>query len=110
MSAMPGFAMESSANGTSLSTTTARFIGTLSRDAVPFLTTRKVFAWAEISVTSAKGLMHKDSYLAEQGHWMGRPGQARVTRMGPVDAMTGVHVAGQAFVLMSGRVALPDHL
>jgi PhzF family phenazine biosynthesis protein len=54
------------------------------------------------------GLMDKDSFNAEQGHWMGRPGQARVTRVGPSDAMTGVKVAGHGFVLMSGQVTMPD--
>ena len=46
-------------------------------------------------------------FTAEQGHWMGRPGQARVTRVGPADAIKGVRVAGRAFVLMSGEVELP---
>lgn len=54
------------------------------------------------------GLMGKDSFTAEQGHWMGRPGQARVTRLGPTDAMTGIKVAGQGFVLMKGEVDLPE--
>ena len=51
-------------------------------------------------------LMPADSFVAQQGHWMGRPGQARVTRMGPRDAMTGVKVAGQAWRLMSGELFL----
>ena len=54
------------------------------------------------------GLMPKDSFVAEQGHDMGRPGRATVTRVGPVDAMTGVKVAGQGFVLMRGQADLPD--
>ncbi|MCU9838845.1 PhzF family phenazine biosynthesis protein [Ruegeria sp. WL0004] len=54
------------------------------------------------------GLMDKDSFTAEQGHGMGRPGQARVTRVGPAQAMTGVKVAGQGFVLMRGQVCLPQ--
>ncbi len=53
------------------------------------------------------GLMTKDSFIAEQGHDMGRPGQATVTRVGPVDAMTGIKVAGQGHVLMRGQVELP---
>lgn len=56
----------------------------------------------------AHGLMQKDSFIAEQGHWLGRPGQARVTRVGPVDSMAGIRVAGEGFVLMSGEVSLPD--
>lgn len=54
------------------------------------------------------GLMDKDNFIAEQGHWMGRPGQARVSRVGPVDAMTGIRVAGQGHVLMRGEVDMPD--
>ena len=54
------------------------------------------------------GLMDKDSFVAEQGHWLARPGQAQVKRIGPADAMTGVSVAGQGFVLMRGDVDLPD--
>ncbi len=52
-------------------------------------------------------LMAKDSFTAEQGHWLGRPGQARVTRVGSNDAITGIKVAGTGFVLMSGNVNLP---
>ncbi len=53
------------------------------------------------------GLMQKDSFVAEQGHGMGRPGQARVTRVGPAEAPTGVRVAGEGFILMRGTVDLP---
>ena len=51
-------------------------------------------------------LITQDSFTAEQGHWMGRPGSARVTRVGPADAMTGIRVAGSGFVLMRGTVDL----
>ncbi|MDP5219226.1 PhzF family phenazine biosynthesis protein [Ruegeria sp. 2205SS24-7] len=54
------------------------------------------------------GLMDKDSFIAEQGHGMGRPGQARVTRVGPREAMTGIRVSGQGFVLMEGQVNMPE--
>ena len=54
----------------------------------------------------AQGLMEKDSFCAEQGHWMGRPGQAQVTRIGPAEAMTGICVAGRAWRLMSGELHL----
>lgn len=53
------------------------------------------------------GLMEKDSFIAEQGHWMGRPGQARVGRCGPAQNMTGISVAGKGYVLMRGTVDLP---
>lgn len=55
----------------------------------------------------ASGLMQKDSFIAEQGHDMGRPGQATVTRVGPPDAMTGVKIAGRGHVLMRGQVDFP---
>lgn len=54
------------------------------------------------------GLMQKDSFTAEQGHDMGRPGQATVTRVGPSEAMTGIKVAGKGHVLMRGQVDLPQ--
>ncbi len=53
------------------------------------------------------GLMPKDKFVAEQGHDMGRPGQAVVTRDGPADAMSGIKIAGKGFVLMRGQVDLP---
>ncbi|MFY2825695.1 PhzF family phenazine biosynthesis protein [Ruegeria sp. MALMAid1280] len=54
------------------------------------------------------GLMPKDTFIAEQGHDMGRPGQATVTRVGPPDAMTGIKVAGRGHILMRGQVDLPE--
>ncbi len=54
------------------------------------------------------GLMEKAEFAAEQGHGLGRPGQARVARVGPADAIEGVQVEGEGFVLMRGTVDLPD--
>lgn len=54
------------------------------------------------------GLMAQDSFTAEQGHWLGRPGQARVTRVGKPEAITGIRVAGSGFVLMTGETDLPN--
>ncbi|MEW2911178.1 PhzF family phenazine biosynthesis protein [Leisingera sp. JC11] len=54
------------------------------------------------------GLTDKAEFTAEQGHSMGRPGQARVARVGPAGAIEGVRVAGEGFVLMRGTVDLPD--
>lgn len=56
------------------------------------------------------GLMGKDRFIAEQGHEMGRPGQATVTRVGPPEDMTGIKVAGCGHVLMRGQVDLPETL
>ncbi|NVO54386.1 PhzF family phenazine biosynthesis protein [Rhodobacteraceae bacterium B1Z28] len=55
------------------------------------------------------GLMDKDTFMAEQGHDMDRPGQATVTRVGPAEAMTGIKVAGRGHVLMRGQVDLPEN-
>ena len=54
-----------------------------------------------------RGLIDKDSFTAEQGHWLGRPGQARVARVGPAEAIAGIRVAGTGFVLMTGEADLP---
>ncbi|CAM3834000.1 PhzF family phenazine biosynthesis protein [Phaeobacter inhibens] len=54
------------------------------------------------------GLMTSDQFIAEQGHGLGRPGQAVVTRVGPADAPSGIRVAGRGYVLMRGTVDLPD--
>jgi len=53
-----------------------------------------------------RGLIESPNYVAEQGHDLGRPGQARVEVLGPRDAISGVRVSGQAHVLMSGDLLL----
>jgi len=53
-----------------------------------------------------QGLIDSPAYTAEQGHWLDRPGQARVEVVGPRDAIEGVRVSGQGYVLMSGNVHL----
>ncbi len=54
----------------------------------------------------AKGLIEAPRFVAEQGHGLGRPGQAQVEVLGPRDAITGVKVGGQGALVMSGRVFL----
>ncbi|MEM9199556.1 MAG: PhzF family phenazine biosynthesis protein [Pseudomonadota bacterium] len=54
----------------------------------------------------AKGLIDRPDFVAEQGHWMGRPGQAQVRVLGPRDAITGVEVAGTGVVVMDGRLTV----
>ncbi len=54
----------------------------------------------------SEGLLDADRFVAEQGHWMGRPGQARVSRVGPADDIAGVRVGGQGYVLMRGFLNL----
>ena len=52
------------------------------------------------------GLIETPRFVAEQGHWMGRPGSAQVQVLGPREAPTGVMVGGQGVVLMRGELAL----
>ncbi|MGZ2256795.1 PhzF family phenazine biosynthesis protein [Roseobacter sp. A03A-229] len=53
------------------------------------------------------GLLESPAFVAEQGHGMGRPGQAQVRVLGPRDAITGVEVSGHGAIVMSGTVHLP---
>lgn len=53
-----------------------------------------------------QGLIDTPRFTAQQGHWLGRPGQAEVEVLGPRDAITGVRVSGQGWVLMSGTLQL----
>ena len=46
------------------------------------------------------------NFIAEQGHWMGRPGQAQVQVLGAQRDIQGVRVAGTGHVLMSGELYL----
>lgn len=48
------------------------------------------------------GLIENPTYIAEQGHGLGRPGQAQVEVLGPRDAITGVKVSGRGVIVMSG--------
>lgn len=47
-------------------------------------------------------LIDDRNFIAEQGHWMGRPGQAQVQVLGAQRDIQGVRVAGTGHVLMSG--------
>ena len=55
----------------------------------------------------SRGLIDAPTYVAEQGHWMGRPGQARVEVLGPREAVSGVKVSGTGRIVMSGMLRLP---
>ena len=52
------------------------------------------------------GLIETPDFIAEQGHWMGRPGAAQIKVLGPSDAPTGVKVGGQGRILMRGELLL----
>ena len=54
----------------------------------------------------ANNLIQSPSFIAQQGHGMGRPGQAQVEVLGAKDHITGVKVAGPGYVLMRGEVAI----
>lgn len=47
-------------------------------------------------------LIDRPRFVAEQGHWMGRPGRAEVEVLGPPEAIEGVRVGGSGVVLMRG--------
>lgn len=51
-------------------------------------------------------MIENRNFIAEQGHWMGRPGQAQVQVLGPQKQIAGVRVAGTGHVLMSGSLFL----
>lgn len=55
----------------------------------------------------ANGLISEPKFVAEQGHGVGRPGQAVVEVLGPPDNITGVKVSGNGVVVMSGAAYLP---
>jgi trans-2,3-dihydro-3-hydroxyanthranilate isomerase len=52
------------------------------------------------------GLIDSPRFVAEQGHWMDRPGSADVEVLGTRDAIAGVRVAGRAHLLMRGELLL----
>lgn len=54
----------------------------------------------------ARGHLEEARFVAEQGHWMNRPGQAMVEVLGPRKAPTGVLVGGSGCVLMRGKLTL----
>lgn len=52
------------------------------------------------------GLLEEPRFMAEQGHWLGRPGQAAVEVVGARDAIETVRVAGSARILVRGTIDL----
>ncbi|MDX1522798.1 MAG: PhzF family phenazine biosynthesis protein [Anaerolineae bacterium] len=51
-------------------------------------------------------LIDKPEFVAEQGHWMGRPGQATVEVIGPRDDITAIKVGGGAAAIVRGELSL----
>ena len=52
------------------------------------------------------GLIDKPTFIAEQGHWMNRPGQASAEVIGPQDDIQTVKVGGQAVTVMRGEITI----
>jgi trans-2,3-dihydro-3-hydroxyanthranilate isomerase len=52
------------------------------------------------------GLLAEPRFVAEQGHWMGRPGQATVEVVGPPEAIRTVRVGGEAVAVAWGELRL----
>jgi trans-2,3-dihydro-3-hydroxyanthranilate isomerase len=52
------------------------------------------------------GLLDQPTFVAEQGHWMGRPGQATVEVIGPRHAIQSVKVGGPAITVLRGELIL----
>ena len=53
-------------------------------------------------------LLPTPKFIAEQGHWMGRPGQAQVEVITQGNHIAGVKVGGYAVKVMSGEIIIPD--
>jgi len=52
------------------------------------------------------GLLPSPRFVAEQGHWMQRPGQANVELVGPPAAIESVKVGGVAVTVLRGELVL----
>jgi trans-2,3-dihydro-3-hydroxyanthranilate isomerase len=52
------------------------------------------------------GLIKNCKFVAEQGHWLGRPGKAQVEVIGPADSINGINVSGYGYILMKGVLTL----
>ena len=53
------------------------------------------------------GLIEDRTFIAEQGHGMGRPGRATVRVLGAQQAIAGVEVSGSGVIVMSGEAFFP---
>lgn len=54
------------------------------------------------------GLIPSPGFIAEQGHWLGRPGQAKVEVVGPPNAIQTVKISGSAVEVMRGEIIIPE--
>jgi len=58
-----------------------------------------VYAWTH-------GLIDTPTFVAEQGHWMSRPGEAFVEVVGPREAIETVRVGGAAVAVLEGTLTI----
>jgi trans-2,3-dihydro-3-hydroxyanthranilate isomerase len=52
------------------------------------------------------GLISKPGFIAEQGHWMNRPGKATVEVVGPRDDIQTVRVGGSTVTVLRGQMVI----
>jgi len=52
------------------------------------------------------GLIESPTFIAEQGHWMGRPGKAYVEVIGPREDIQTVKVGGSAVTVLRGELTI----
>jgi len=52
------------------------------------------------------GLINEPAFVAEQGHWMNRPGKATVEIIGPRSEIEGVKVGGSAVTVLCGEILI----
>jgi trans-2,3-dihydro-3-hydroxyanthranilate isomerase len=52
------------------------------------------------------GFLKEPKFVAEQGHWMGRPGRASVEVIGARDSIEGAAVAGTAVTVVRGGLMI----
>jgi PhzF family phenazine biosynthesis protein len=54
------------------------------------------------------GFIKESRFIAEQGHWMGRPGSGKVERIGSPDPIQAIKLSGDAITLVDGKIDLPE--
>jgi trans-2,3-dihydro-3-hydroxyanthranilate isomerase len=55
------------------------------------------------------GLLAEPRFIAQQGHWLQRPGEAFVEVVGPREAIETVKVGGYAVEVMRGEIVSPEY-
>ena len=50
------------------------------------------------------GLIANSTFTAEQGHWIGRPGEGFVEVVGVNELITSVRLAGEAVTVLRGEI------